>query len=143
MIELSFAVRAADKFRISTPDAEKARALLEKYVEERMDPKTKRDLESAKTSMDRAKLEEVLAVCDKEGYVTSLVRECRQLLSQIEDVMQQRRCHAIKEGRLLEKGSGHVRRIPLQRTACGGGTKDSQKRQEGEAGHCKSSAAGT
>eukprot|EP00949_MAST-11_sp_MAST-11-sp1_P000183 g183.t1 len=85
MIELSFAVRAADKFRISTPDAENARALLEKYVEERMDPKTKRDLESAKTSMDRAKLEEVLAVCDKEGYVTSLVRECRQLLSQIED----------------------------------------------------------
>ena len=85
IIELADAVREADIFRVNTPDAQKGRALLEKFVEERMDPETKRRLRDAKDTMDRAKLESVLEHCEREGYITKLVRECREILDNIID----------------------------------------------------------
>ena len=83
--ELANAVREADLFRVKSADAEKGRALLERFIEERMDPQTKRDLEAALRTMDRAKLEAVLRVCDANGYITSLVRQCRELLGKVID----------------------------------------------------------
>ena len=85
VIELADAVREADIFRVKSSDAEKGRALLERFVEERMDPKTKRLLSEAKNAMDRDKLETVLAHCDREGYLTKLVRECREMYENICD----------------------------------------------------------
>ena len=40
-----------------------------------MDPTTKRRLREAKDTMDRDKLEDVLKHCEKEGYLTQLVRD--------------------------------------------------------------------
>jgi hypothetical protein len=39
---LAMAVRQADEFRIKSPEAEKARKMLDEFVEARMDPATKR-----------------------------------------------------------------------------------------------------
>ena len=85
VIELADAVREADVFRVKSSDAEKGRALLEKFVEERMDPATKRQLEEAKRLMDREKLDNVLKHCEREGYLTKLVRECREMYENICD----------------------------------------------------------
>ena len=85
IIELADAVREADIFRVNTPDAQKGRTLLERFVEERMDPETKRRLKEAKDSMDRAKLESILEHCEREGYITKLVRECKEMLENIVD----------------------------------------------------------
>eukprot|EP00040_Diaphanoeca_grandis_P025752 m.143132 g.143132 ORF g.143132 m.143132 type:complete len:1427 (-) comp30293_c0_seq1:306-4586(-) len=85
IIRLADAVRQADLFRIKNKDAEKGRNMLEIFVEERMDPKTKRDLQLAIESMDLNKLERVLEVCEREGYITKLVRACRELCEQIQD----------------------------------------------------------
>ena len=79
------AVREADKFRLKTPIANKARKLLERFVEERMDSRTKKMLQDAKREKNRAKLEEAVKICDREGFVTKLVRECRELLEKIYD----------------------------------------------------------
>eukprot|EP00041_Stephanoeca_diplocostata_P035801 m.1275779 g.1275779 ORF g.1275779 m.1275779 type:complete len:1469 (+) comp24762_c0_seq12:253-4659(+) len=85
IIRLADAVRQADLFRIKTKTAEKGRAMLEHFVEERMDPKTKRQLEDAIKSMNLDKLQTVLEVCEREGYLTKLVRRARELCEQIED----------------------------------------------------------
>uniref|UniRef100_A0A7S4DMC0 Myosin motor domain-containing protein n=1 Tax=Lotharella globosa TaxID=91324 RepID=A0A7S4DMC0_9EUKA len=84
-VELAMAVSEADKFRVKTPDAEKARKMLEAFVEARMDPKTKRELNEAYEKQDLKLLQRVLAKCDKEGYRTKLTRKCQELLSKIED----------------------------------------------------------
>eukprot|EP00039_Didymoeca_costata_P010685 m.144552 g.144552 ORF g.144552 m.144552 type:complete len:1420 (-) comp14925_c0_seq1:86-4345(-) len=85
IIELADAVREADLFKIKTKSAEKGRNLLEQFVEERMDTATKKKLEKAKKNMDRELLIEVLEHCDKQGYITKLVRACKELLEQIDD----------------------------------------------------------
>ena len=85
IVRLADAVRQADLFRIKTKTAEKGRKMLEIFVEERMDPKTKKQLAAAIESMDLGKLEAVLEVCDREGYLTKLVRKCRELCEQIQD----------------------------------------------------------
>ena len=85
IVELANAVREADLFRVKSADAERGRAMLDRFIEERMDPGTKRDLEEAHRTMDRLKLETVLATCDAKGYITSLVRKCRELLGKVID----------------------------------------------------------
>ena len=54
MMDLADAVREADKFRIKSPISEKARVMLDKFCEERVDPKTKRMLMDALESKDKA-----------------------------------------------------------------------------------------
>ena len=85
LMRLAKAVRVADKFRISSPVAEQARAALEKYIDERMGPKVKRELQDAKRTCNRRELERLVAFCDENGFQTSLVRECRELLEKIVD----------------------------------------------------------
>jgi hypothetical protein len=85
IIRLADAVREADLFRINTKSAEKGRALLEHFVEERMDAKVKRQLETARDQKSLPKLLDALEICEREGFVTKLVRECRQLCEEIED----------------------------------------------------------
>jgi hypothetical protein len=80
---LARAIKEADQFRIKTPTAEKARKLLEAYVEERMDSGTKRKLQEASRTMDYDLLEEVIAICDEKGYATKLTRLCRELLDKV------------------------------------------------------------
>ncbi len=85
LAKLAAAVREADSFRIKTPIAEQARALLDKFVNERMDPETKRLLEEARRTMQQSKLRTIIERCDAKGIQTSLVRECREILSKVVD----------------------------------------------------------
>ena len=85
IIQLADAVQQADLFKIKTPAAEKGRSMLEMFVEERMDPDTKRRLEEAKQTMDRNLLDDVLEHCGRMGYITKLVRTCRELQEKVED----------------------------------------------------------
>lgn len=84
-IELAEAVSDTDKFRVQTADAERARKMLEAFVEARMDPKTKRELKEAFEKQDIKLLRSVVKKCDKEGYRTKMTRQCKELLSKIED----------------------------------------------------------
>ena len=85
IIQLADAVQQADLFKIKTSAAEKGRSMLEMFVEERMDPETKRRLEEAKKTMDRDLLDDVLEHCGRMGYITKLVRACRELQEKVED----------------------------------------------------------
>jgi hypothetical protein len=85
IIQLADAVTQADLFKIKTSAAEKGRQMLEMFVEERMDPETKSRLAEAKQSMNRDLLDDVLNHCARMGYITKLVRTCRELLEKIED----------------------------------------------------------
>lgn len=68
IIELAAAVRESDLFRIKTAVAEKGRKMLERFIEERVPPEVKERLNRAKMEMIRSELEELLELCDKEGY---------------------------------------------------------------------------
>ena len=59
--------------------------MLERYMEERMDPATKKRLKKAYKAMDKHKLQEVLDYCEQEGFVTDMTRKCTELLNQICD----------------------------------------------------------
>lgn len=83
--DLAYTVREADRFRIKTALADRARRMLDKFVEERMDPATKRRLEEAIRTKIQSKLEDVIDHCDRHGLQTSLVRQCRELLEQVID----------------------------------------------------------
>eukprot|EP00462_Mataza_sp_D1_P024235 CAMPEP_0175127448 /NCGR_PEP_ID=MMETSP0087-20121206/4390_1 /TAXON_ID=136419 /ORGANISM="Unknown Unknown, Strain D1" /LENGTH=1428 /DNA_ID=CAMNT_0016409423 /DNA_START=43 /DNA_END=4329 /DNA_ORIENTATION=+ len=82
---LAAAVRTADEFRVNTPIANKARKLLDDYIEQRMDPQTKALLEEAVRTKDKATLEKALTVCAQEGYRTQLTRQCSELLEKVSD----------------------------------------------------------
>eukprot|EP00462_Mataza_sp_D1_P023215 CAMPEP_0175129960 /NCGR_PEP_ID=MMETSP0087-20121206/5753_1 /TAXON_ID=136419 /ORGANISM="Unknown Unknown, Strain D1" /LENGTH=1504 /DNA_ID=CAMNT_0016412149 /DNA_START=25 /DNA_END=4539 /DNA_ORIENTATION=- len=84
-MDLARGVNEADKFRLEDESCRRARAALEKYIEERMDPQTKRLLQEAHDTMDIDKLERVLDICDEKGYATKLTRKCRELLEQVTD----------------------------------------------------------
>jgi hypothetical protein len=83
--KLAHGVRQADEFRLKTPDAEKARKTLDDYIEARMDPETKRMLESSLKSMDKAALEAALAQAALHGYRTSLTRNCSEMLEKVQE----------------------------------------------------------
>lgn len=85
IISLATAVRDADLFKINTPAAQRGRAMMERFIEDRMDPETKRRLKTVQRSKDRVELEELLDHCDRQGYVTRAVRACRELLEKIVD----------------------------------------------------------
>jgi myosin heavy subunit len=82
---LAMAVRQADEFRLKTPTSDKARKLLDDYIEARMDPNTKRLLEEAVRTMEKPKLEKALSEAALHGYRTSLTRKCSELLEQVSD----------------------------------------------------------
>jgi len=83
--KLAMAVRQADEFRLKGPVADKARKLLDDYIEARMDPETKRMLEDAIKTMDMKKLSQALAEAALHGYRTSLTRKASELLEQVSD----------------------------------------------------------
>lgn len=59
--------------------------MLERYMEERMDPATKKRLKKAYKAMDKHELQDVLDYCEQEGFVTDMTRKCTELLNQICD----------------------------------------------------------
>ena len=75
-MDLAYAVREASLFRITGPNVEKAKKLLDKFVEERMDPETKRMLETAITSKNLEKLIAVVNRCEKKGVSKSSEGAC-------------------------------------------------------------------
>jgi hypothetical protein len=83
--ELAMAVRESDLFRIKVAIANDARKLLEKFIEERVPREIKERLSIAKQEKDRGELEELIELCDNEGYIIKIVRECRELLDQVVD----------------------------------------------------------
>jgi len=82
---LAMAVRQADEFRLTTAVADKARKLLDEYIEQRMDKDTKRKLENSLKSKVKRELEEALAQSDEHGYRTTLTRSCRAMLEKVND----------------------------------------------------------
>ena len=84
-MDLAYAVREASLFRITGSDIEKAKKLLDKFIEERMDPETKKLLNEAIRTKNGTKLQSVLDRCEKKGIEGSLVSECRRLQGLVED----------------------------------------------------------
>lgn len=82
---LAAGVRQADEFRLKTAVAEKARKLLDEYIEARMDPSCRKLLEDGLKQKDKVKLEAGLKICADEGYRTSLSRKCSELLEKMTD----------------------------------------------------------
>lgn len=72
-MQLAAAVRESDLFRIKTAVAEKGRKMLEKFVEERVPVEVKERMSVAKAEMNRDELEDVLELCDAEGYAVSQI----------------------------------------------------------------------
>ncbi len=84
-MELAGAVRDADTFKISVPNLAEARKMLDKLIGERIPEAVKRKLRQGLETMDKTVLREVLHHCENEGFFSSLVRDCMQLLEKIED----------------------------------------------------------
>jgi myosin heavy subunit len=83
--DLAKGVRQADEFRINTAVAVRARELLEHFIEQRMDPETKRELLQAQQTKEQAQLEKVLFKCNENGYRTKDTRACQAILEQVLD----------------------------------------------------------
>jgi hypothetical protein len=84
-MDLAYAVREASLFRIEGENVDKAKKLLDKYIEERMDPQTKQMLTDAIQTKLLQKLRDVLDRCEKKGIEGTMVSECRRLLGLVED----------------------------------------------------------
>jgi ABC-type oligopeptide transport system ATPase subunit len=85
---LGKAVMEADQFRLKTPTAEKARNLLDGFIQARLDgdPECKRKLESANASKDQKELESAIEMADLRGYqACHYVRKTKELLKQVQD----------------------------------------------------------
>lgn len=85
IIELADAIREADKFRVKTKIAEQARSMLDRFIEERVPDKVRKQLKRAHDSKDKALITDVLEICEREGWIIKLVRDCRMLLEKIDD----------------------------------------------------------
>ena len=84
-MELAGAVRDADTFKITVPNLAQARKMLDRLIGERIPEHVKRKLREGKETMNKEVLREVLHLCENEGFFSSLVRDCMQLLEKIED----------------------------------------------------------
>ena len=84
--DLANALKRADQFKIHISQNNVAKTLLEKYVEERMDIKTKNMLQQAIKEKNVSLLEQVLTICDNKGYRTSLTIQAEQLYELILDI---------------------------------------------------------
>jgi len=84
-MELAGAVREADTFKISVPNLAQARKMLDRLIGERIPEHIKRKLRQGRDTMDKDILRDVLHVCENEGFFSTLVRDCMQLLEKIED----------------------------------------------------------
>jgi len=77
----------------------KARKLLEDYIESRIDDDTKARLQEAYNEVDQAKLEAVIRVIDKNGYKTKLCIEAKRLYARLLRIDEE----AIQAGETLEE----------------------------------------
>merc|ERR1719223_363557 len=83
--KLARSVMQADEFRLKSAVAEKARDLLDSFIQARLDndPECKRLLEQANASKDQGQLEKALEMADKRGYqACHYVRKTRDLCKQ-------------------------------------------------------------
>jgi len=86
---LSRAVSKADEFNLQTDIANRARKLLDDFIESRMDDDTRALLEAAKASVNEQQLAEAIAVADHYEYATKLVKECKRLHKRVQRINQE------------------------------------------------------
>jgi myosin heavy subunit len=84
-MDLAYAVREASLFKIKGNDVEKGKKLLDQLIDERMDPETKKLLNDAIKTKNLTKLREAIDRCESKGIEGSLVSQCRELQSLVED----------------------------------------------------------
>lgn len=84
--KLSMAIEQADEFRLTSEIANKARAVLDVYIESRIDDGTKAKLQWAHDNVNEEALRAALVIVDKNGFKTKLCKECRRLLTRIERI---------------------------------------------------------
>jgi hypothetical protein len=65
---------------MSTGESDKARKMLEQYIESKMPKQLRRDLEDGIRNSDRPLLERALDVCAEEGFRTKLTRQVRGIV---------------------------------------------------------------
>ena len=87
--KLSRAVEQADEFRLTSEISNRARKLLDDFIESRIDDETKRMLQQAHDNVDEDLLRQALAICDREGYKTKMAKECRRLLARIDRISEE------------------------------------------------------
>ena len=87
--KLSKAIKKCKLFNVSDPLLDDARALIFDYIESRIDPETKAMLEAAKAHVDPYGMAEGLAIADREGYETQLVKECQKLYARMQRIIEE------------------------------------------------------
>jgi hypothetical protein len=87
--KLSRAVEQADEFRLTSEISNRARKLLDDFIESRIDDATKKMLQQAHDNVDEALLRKALAICDREGYKTKMAKQCRRLLARIDRISEE------------------------------------------------------
>lgn len=84
--KLSRAVEQADEFRLQSEVANRARKLLDDYIESRIDDQTKAMLQKAYDTVNEDLLIKALRIVDQHGYKTKLCKRCRKLLERIQRI---------------------------------------------------------
>lgn len=87
--ELSRTVRRAKELHFTNATYERARDMLFVYIENRIDPKIKQQLEIAHAHRDQVSLDKLLDECAKQDYDTSLVRRCRHLRDRMNRIVEE------------------------------------------------------
>ncbi|MES1917067.1 MAG: hypothetical protein MHM6MM_008827, partial [Cercozoa sp. M6MM] len=84
------AVRRSNELSLQDePVVAEANRLFDQYIENRMDPNTKRALEAAMAAVDESQLKRALAQADKYDYGNSLVRSARALFDKVAQANEQ------------------------------------------------------
>jgi len=77
--KVAMVVKSCNRYNIHTRDAEEVRGLLEEYIAERMDPRTKELIEEALATRDLEILMEVCEIIEEEDYQTTKCQLCIRL----------------------------------------------------------------
>merc|ERR550534_194145 len=92
---LARAIRSCRRYKIDNDLSREAIRLLEKFIEDRMDPQTKQMLEDAIESRDIEKLREVCEIVEQEDYQTKKATQAIRLKDRIELIIEESEATAI------------------------------------------------
>jgi hypothetical protein len=80
---LSRAVQKANSFRLTSQTSERARQLLDHYIESRMDPQTRQMLEAAIRSANQEQLAAAVQQSDMHHYDAKICKEAKRMLQRV------------------------------------------------------------
>merc|ERR1719193_249354 len=92
---LARAIRSCRRYKIDNNLSREAIRLLEKFIEDRMDPQTKQMLEDAIQSRDIERLREVCEIVELEDYQTKMATQAIRLKDRIELIIEESETTAI------------------------------------------------